>query len=243
MTLVTEDDGRPKDPLPLDDDERRVLGVLIEKSLTTPDAYPMTLNGLVNGCSQKSNRSPVLSYDEGRVDETLERLREKQLVNEVHTAGGRTEKFRHVSRIRFGWNEVQVAVMGELLLRGRQQLGELRSRAARMRPVDSLEVLREALGSLQDAGFVRASGPLTRRGVEVDHALYDEASPAFDESDEPPPPSTDAVGSEHQPGVATSPGSPPQDEIAALRGQVRDLASEVAALRAEFAELRSLSER
>ena len=213
--MLVEDEGL-KPPVPLSADERRVLGVLIEKSLTTPDAYPMTRAGLTAGCSQKSNRSPVAAYSEERVDATIDALREKSLVNEVHTAGGRTEKFRQVARVAFGWNEVQLAAMGELLLRGRQSIGDLRSRANRMRPIDSLDVLREALSELKEAGYVRASGPLTQRGVQVDHALYEGDSPELE-------------------AVAAEPASRP----AAKPDEVAELRAEVAALRQEVAELRS----
>lgn len=152
--------------------QRRVLGVLIEKGFTTPEYYPLTLKAATTGCNQKSNRDPVTSYDEDTVLETLESLQEMRLTGTVHTEGGRAERYRHYLRHRTDLTEAQLAVMGELLLRGRQQLGELRSRASRMRPIESLEELREALKGLMAMGAVRASGDLERRGIEVDHALY-----------------------------------------------------------------------
>ena len=217
--MLVHDEGL-KTPEPLTDGERRVLGVLIEKSLTTPDAYPMTLKGLTTGCNQKSNRDPIVSFDEDDVEEFLDSLREKNLVHEVHTAGGRTEKFRHVARVKFGWGEVHVAVMGELLLRGRQQIGELRSRAGRMRDVGSLEEMRASLAELQEAGFVRASGPLERRGVEVDHGLHDG----------PPPELATAA----EPAAASPKAEPRPDELATLHAEVAELREEVAALRSKL---------
>ncbi len=152
--------------------ERRVLGTLIEKSLTTPEYYPLTLKALTNGCNQKSNRSPLSNYDEYDVEEILDTLRNRGLIAAVQTAGGRSERYRHLLRDKLGWKNASLAIMGELLLRGRQQLGELRSRASRMSSIESLDILRNELQQLMQAGYVQASGELHRRGIEVDHALY-----------------------------------------------------------------------
>jgi len=152
--------------------ERRVLGVLIEKSLTTPEYYPLTMKALTTGCNQKSNRSPLSNYDEYDLEEILDGLRERGLVSSVHSAGGRAERYRHLLRDSTGWNNRKLAIMGELLLRGRQQTGELRSRASRMAPIESLDELRDELAELQATGYVQATGDLKRRGIEVDHALY-----------------------------------------------------------------------
>lgn len=155
--------------------ERRVLGTLIEKSLTTPEYYPLTLKALTNGCNQKSNRAPLSSYDEYDVEEILETLRSRGLIAAVQTAGGRSERYRHLLRDKLGWKNASLAIMGELLLRGRQQLGELRSRASRMSEIASLDLLRSELQQLMQAGYVQTSGDLHRRGIEVDHALYSES--------------------------------------------------------------------
>lgn len=152
--------------------ERRVLGVLIEKSLTTPEYYPLTMKALETGCNQKSNRSPLSNYDEYDLEEILDKLRSRGLIASVQTAGGRTERYRHLLRDATGWGNKQLAIMGELLLRGRQQSGELRSRASRMAPLDSLDELRELLEKLMLEGYIQATSDLQRRGVEVDHALY-----------------------------------------------------------------------
>lgn len=157
---------------PLSKKERRVLGTLIEKSLTTPEYYPLTIKALTTGCNQKSNRSPLSSYDEYDAEEILDGLRKRGLVAAVQTAGGRAERYRHLLRNHVGWKNSALAIMTELLLRGRQQLGELRSRANRMAPIDSLDLLREELQQLMKAGYVQSSGDLKRRGIEVDHHLY-----------------------------------------------------------------------
>lgn len=152
--------------------QRRVLGVLVEKGITTPEYYPMTLKGLTAGCNQKNNRSPLSDYSEDDIASTVDELREMGLAAVVHTESGRTERFRHYVRKQFPFSESQLAIMTELWLRGRQTLGDLRVRASRMHAIDSLEQLREELTSLDQQGYVRANGPLGVRGVEVDHTFY-----------------------------------------------------------------------
>ena len=152
--------------------QRRVLGVLVEKGITTPEYYPMTLKALTAGCNQKSNRMPLTEYSEDDVLQTIDELRGLGLAAIVHTESGRTERYRHYVRKQFPWNEAQLAILIELWLRGRQSIGDLRTRASRMHPIDSLEQLREELNSLLEQGFVQANGPLTSRGVEVDHNFY-----------------------------------------------------------------------
>jgi uncharacterized protein YceH (UPF0502 family) len=152
--------------------QRRVLGTLVEKAFTTPDQYPMTVKGLMTGCNQKSNRDPITEYSEGEVADALEQLRELGLVAEVFTDGGRTTRFRHYMRLKFDFSDAQLGIVCELLLRGRQQPGELRTRASRMVRIESQEQLRTELQGLLSKGFLQASGALERRGVEVDHAWY-----------------------------------------------------------------------
>jgi hypothetical protein len=155
--------------------QRRVLGTLIEKALTVPDSYPLTINSLISGCNQKSNRSPLTNYDETDIEDTLNELRDLGLVAAVHTEGARTEKYRHYVRRRFTLSEPQVGILAELLLRGRQAAGELRTRASRMVPkgsLDTQEQLRAELQGLLTLKLIQADGPLERRGVEVDHNLY-----------------------------------------------------------------------
>jgi uncharacterized protein YceH (UPF0502 family) len=152
--------------------QRRVLGTLLEKAFTTPEAYPLTVKALTSGCNQKSNRHPLTEYSEDDVLEVLDQLRELGLVAVVHTETGRTERFRHYMRKRFTLSEPQLAVLTELLLRGRQSVGDLRARASRMVSIESLDDLREALRGLMEQKFVQADGALERRGVEVDHSFY-----------------------------------------------------------------------
>ena len=152
--------------------QRRVLGVLIEKGITTPEYYPLTLKALTTGCNQKNNRSPLTESSEDDVLRAVDQLREMGLAAVVHTESGRTERYRHYARKRFPFNEAQLAIMTELWLRGRQSVGDLRTRASRMHDIPTLEQLREELKTLQAQGYVQANGPLDVRGVEVDHNFH-----------------------------------------------------------------------
>jgi hypothetical protein len=139
---------RLRDMLSLTPDECRVLGVLIEKELTTPEQYPQSLNALVNGCSQKNNREPVLEYDDTRVEDALDSLRVKGLVMQVYLAGSRVPKYRHETMNKLQITRYELVILAELLLRGPQTMGELRGRASRMHHLDTLEVVKEMLDKL-----------------------------------------------------------------------------------------------
>lgn len=155
---------------PLNSIDRRVLGVLGEKAKTTPDTYPMSLNGVVAGCNQKSNRSPVMQLEPDQVEESLDRLRQFGAVALVE-GSGRVQKYRHYLYEWLGVSKVELSVMIELLLRGPQTEGELRGRVSRMDPIDDLNALRELLTSLRAKGLVI---PLTPegRGQVFTHALF-----------------------------------------------------------------------
>ncbi len=135
----------------LDQIEGRVLGVLMEKAMTQPDYYPMTLNAVLAACNQKSNRDPVMNLDELTVDRTLEGLKKRGLVAQVLPApGARTNRYKHQVESCFGWSARQRAIMAELLLRGPQTVGELRSRCSRMIAFESLDIVSQTLQSLAD---------------------------------------------------------------------------------------------
>jgi uncharacterized protein YceH (UPF0502 family) len=129
-------------------DEARVLGVLIEKAFTTPEQYPLTLNAVVNGSNQKNNRDPVMTMDETRAFDALESLREKKLVVRADMAGSRVNKFKHQAGEALHARPGEVAILAELLLRGPQTLGELRGRASRMQPFESIEAVKNMLAAL-----------------------------------------------------------------------------------------------
>lgn len=138
----------------LDAIEARVLGVLIEKDLTTPDQYPLSLNGATLGCNQKSNRHPVLELTESEVNAALGKLIVKGLAGSVHPAGSRVEKFRHNTEAVLEVTTAQAAVLAELLMRGPQQPGEMRARVSRMSPLDSQQALMDVLKPLLERGLV-----------------------------------------------------------------------------------------
>ena len=131
-------------------EESRVLGVLVEKATTTPDQYPLSLNAVVNGCNQKNNRDPVLSMDEATAFDALEGLRTKGLVIRSDMAGSRVNKYRHTAGETLQVRPAELAILAELLLRGPQTLGELRGRASRMHPLESLDVVKDMLRALRD---------------------------------------------------------------------------------------------
>jgi hypothetical protein len=116
----------------LNEVETRIIGVLIEKELATPDYYPMTLNALVAACNQLTGRNPVTSYDDAAVMRGLDTLRQKRLIHEVHQSGSRVAKYKHVILGTYGMNVEELSVLCALLLRGPQTVGELRSHTARM---------------------------------------------------------------------------------------------------------------
>ena len=156
---------------PLTKTQRRVLGVLIEKSKTTPDIYPMTINGIKTGCNQKSNRSPQMELSESLVEDVLYELRHLGCVVEVH-AGGRVPKYKHMAYEWLGVSKIELGVMAELLLRGEQTLGELRTRASRMeKGLDSLEDLHPVLQQLREKKLIVDLTP-AGRGQIVSHNLY-----------------------------------------------------------------------
>lgn len=222
--------------------QRRVLGTLLEKGFTTPDQYPLTLKAATTGCNQKNNRDPISNYSEEQVSDVLEELQRLGLSAVVHTESGRTERYRHYMRKRFTFSEPQLAILTELLLRGRQSLGELRGRASRMVPIDSLEDLRRELQGLIDAGAVESDLPLDRRGAEVDHNFYPPGEKRRPAADRIATQSEAEVFGERYaevgtPAPAREGSGAMQEELSALHSDLRHVRSEIAALREEFAEL------
>ena len=129
--------------------EVRVLGSLIEKELTTPEYYPLSLNALVNACNQKSNRDPVMSLEEAEVVKALDSLRFKQYAL-LSGTGGRVSKYRHALVEKFRFSPAELAVLCELLVRGPQTVGELRTRVERMHPFADLAGVEAVLEELME---------------------------------------------------------------------------------------------
>lgn len=142
---------------PLDAEEVRVLACLLEKEITTPEYYPLTLNALVNACNQRSNRDPVVVYDEDQVSAALDRLRHRGLSFILTGAGMRVPKFGHRFQEALNLGRRELALLCELMLRGPQTLGELRARAERMHAFSDLEEVEGCLRGLMSRARSRWS--------------------------------------------------------------------------------------
>ena len=167
--------------------ERRVLGVLMEKALAQPEYYPMTLNALVAACNQKQNRNPVMSLGEDTIYEALERLRERHMVTLVFPApGARTNRYKHEVDKVFGWQPRERAVVAELLLRGPQTAGELRTHCSRLMPFESLDAVSlvvDCLANYDPPVVMSLPREPGRSAIRITHRLYpDDEQPAADVS-------------------------------------------------------------
>lgn len=247
------DSNDPATWKPLTRNQRRVVGVLVEKSKTTPDVYPMSLNGVKTGSNQKSNRSPKLDLQEHDVEDTLYELRHLGAVVEVHS-GGRVPKFKHQMYDWLGVDKAELAVMAELLLRGEQTVGELRARAARMESsITGLGELKPILASLKEKRLLVELTP-PGRGQMVTHNLYlaDELTQLrskFGSTDDPQPSVSESSGNRSSPTspkpIATSiPGNrdAAASRIENLEQQLAQLNQTVNDLRQEVTELKRLIE-
>ena len=246
--MSQSDDPRP-DAFrgPLTARQRRVLGVLIEKASTTPAAYPMTVNAIVTGCNQKNNREPVTAYDDIDVEQALGELGVLKLVSEIDWLG-RVPKYKHHAYEKLGVNRTEMAVMGELLLRGDQALGDLRARAARMAPIEDLAALKPVVDGLVERGLMLELTP-AGRGQIVSHALYEahelgelraRLSGHAPRGDAP----VRLVRADAMPAAPAAPAPPAaavppgvlaalSDELTALRERVAELEARVRALEAQ----------
>jgi len=204
---------------PLDANERRVLGTLIEKGKTTPDQYPLSLNALVTGCNQKSNRDPVMTLDEEQVMRAVAGLRQCGAMAEVF-GSGKLPRYRHLAYEWLAVGKEELAILGELLLRGAQTEGDLRGRASRMDPIPDLDQLRGHLDRLAARGLVEWLSP-PGRGRMLTHGLL-------------PPEKLDKVRAE---AAAVVEPREPRAERAEPPAEA-GLAARVAALEAEVADLR-----
>jgi uncharacterized protein YceH (UPF0502 family) len=214
----------------LDPLEARVIGCMLEKQITTPDQYPLSLNSLVSACNQKSNRDPVMSLDEPTVQRTLDALSRKHLVLERSGFGSRVPKYQHLfCNTEYGSLKLsaqELAIVCELLLRGPQTPGELRSRAARMAPFTEVSEVEAALQGLLE----RESAPLVARLPREPGRRESRYRHLF--GGEPPP---EAI---EEPAAAAGTAAPAQAEDTVM-DRVARLEEEVRQLRAELDELRS----
>jgi uncharacterized protein len=219
----------------LDPLEARVIGSLIEKQITTPDQYPLSLNALVSACNQKSNRDPVMGMDEPAIQRTLDALSRKHLVLERSGFGSRVPKYQHLfCNTEYGtlkFSPQELAIVCELLLRGPQTPGELRSRASRMAPFTDVSEVEAALQGLLE----RESGPLVARLAREPGRRESRYMHLF--GGEPPP---QAVAEGETAGETTHTlNGEALTNAETLLSRVARLEEEVRQLRAELEELRS----
>ena len=216
--------------------EQRVMGVLIEKSLATPQYYPLTLNQVVTACNQKSNRDPVMSLMEDEVVGVLNTLANRGLATQVFASGSRAGKYRQELTGMLELNGQEMAVLAEFLLRGAQTVGELRTRASRMKSIPDMAALNEVLQGLagKDQPLARRlTPPGIQRGVRWGHLLQDAA--LLDAMVEKAPESTTSATSTPATSIsATSISSPPpqpsSDRLSQLEEKLDALEKRIAQL-------------
>ncbi len=215
--------------------ETRVLGSLIEKDITTPDYYPLSLNALVNACNQKNNRDPVMTLDEEPVRQALNTLQEKRLAGPASGADSRVTKFEHRLQEVFNFDRRETAVVCVLLLRGPQTPGELRSRTDRMYHFEALDDIVSTLDRL-----AQREPPLARVLPRQPGTKESRYTHLF--SGEPPMP--DAAGSADVPrapspayagtGSASDRLTTLEEEVARLRQELSEVQQQLAAFRKQF---------
>jgi len=213
----------------LNDIEARVLGALVEKDVTTPAYYPLSLNALVNACNQKSNRDPVMNLEESAVRDALNGLRDRGLAGPAGGADSRVSKYEHRLQETFNFSRGETAVLCVLLLRGPQTPGELRGRTERMHPFEDLDAVQSSLQKLMQrepplaAMLPRQPGTKESRYA---HLLCGEV-----EAGEPALPSTVPRSSSS---ADTERINRLEEAVAALQQEVAELKEQLANFRIEF---------
>ncbi len=197
--------------------EVRVLGSLLEKEITTPEYYPLSLNALVNACNQKSNRDPAVNFDEATVEQALHSLRDKGLLLSITGAGSRVQKYAHRISEKLNLGRPDLAILCELMLRGPQTLGELRNRAVRMHPFEDLDQVQSVIDRLPEL-IVKLERRPGEKESRFAHLLS--GVPAVSQTEPNPP-------------VA-----PRHDRIAELEAEVVQLRQELEDLKHQFAGFR-----
>ncbi len=203
-----------------------MLGSLVEKELTTPEYYPLSLNALVNACNQKSNRDPVMSLDEEAVREALRTLDKKGLAGPADNMVSRVSKYEHRLQEAYNFTRHEIAILSELLLRGPQTPGELRSRADRMHKFEDLGIVQSTLQRL-----MKREPPLAKvlpRQPGTKEARYAHLLSG----------DVEVSPSDSTAGVAMTSGANGTERIERLEDRVENLQSEIAELKQQFAAFR-----
>jgi uncharacterized protein len=212
-------------PLTITETETRVLGSLVEKQLTTPEYYPLTLNALRAACNQKSNREPVMSLSENDVLAAVDSLREKNLVYTFHGSTSRTVKYKHVLPSVLELESPAVAVLTLLLLRGPQTVGELRGRSERLYEFGGLDEVQQALDELakrEEPLVMKLERQPGQKDARYAHLLSGE-----------PDITSLSIGNERSHSAA-----PSSDRLATLETEIATLRSDLDSFRATFDEFR-----
>jgi uncharacterized protein len=207
--------------------EARVLGALVEKDITTPDYYPLSLNALINACNQKNNREPVTNFDEETVRLALRNLSDKRLAGPAGGADGRVTKYEHRLQEVFNFTRPETAILCVLLLRGPQTPGELRGRTERMHRFEDLD---EVLSGLQQ--LMRREPPLAKalgrrpgtKEIRYAHLLSGDV-----EAWEPPAEAASSSGSADAERLIQL-----EEKVAALQAEVAELKQQIAEFRKQF---------
>ena len=209
--------------------ECRVLGALVEKEITTPEYYPLSLNALVNACNQKSNREPVMNLDESAVRQALHSLDGQSLVRSVSASDSRVTKYEHRLQEAFNFYRHEIAILCVLLLRGPQTPGELRTRAERMHPFEDLSAVQSSIQHL-----MKREPPLVKilprqpgtKEARYAHLLAGDVE--FPEAKTEIAPAANSISFDAE-RIAHL-----EEEIAALRKEVADLKQQFASFRKQF---------
>jgi hypothetical protein len=226
------------EPIVLSAAEARVLGALIEKEVTTPEYYPLSLNALINACNQRSNREPVMDLDEEAVRQALHRLEDLRLAGRARGAEGRVTKYEHWLGEAFNFSRAETALIGVLLLRGPQTPGELRGRTERLQHFDEIGEVQAALQKLMErepplaAVLPRQPGTKESRYAHLLSGAVESVAADF---------AAVPVSTRREAGQIAAPDAGlvagHEERIAQLEATVVELRSEMASLRAKIDDL------
>lgn len=207
----------------LNEVEARIVGCLIEKEATTPEYYPLTLNALINACNQKSNRFPIVDYDEKTVTQALEDLREKNIVYVFYGSTSRVPKYKHILPKLLEIDLHEVAILCVLMLRGFQTIGELRERTSRIYEFESLDEVHQTLEELKKRDeplIVELPKQPGQKEARYAHLLSGE------------------ISAEAMAATSFTPTNSRQDQIAKLEAEIEELKTNYTTLRTEFEEFK-----